>query len=323
MAGSLTSTNTVMSLFNRHLQKRAEKTLFGTPVLYQFADKHPLPGKAGTTIFIPRSIQKNQIIALSEGTPIGPSATSAHYYSGTVAGYGGAKRYSDFLVMVHEIPTMISNDIEGMMKYAGYKIDSLIRTAICAAGTFVSPDLGTASGSVRTITPLKQAFLFQAATTLESADAPTYNDGLYWGGFHPRQTHDFYVQTSAGGTTGLYGNNFLQATDTGAKKLLRASMGELGGVRIFKSTQSAPYRVGAGGLSANATGYQAFVMGPGAVGAVDLATARLKTYIKPLGSAGADDPVDQKMTVGVKFYFTAVAMDTTNRLVRTVSGKTL
>jgi len=56
---------------------------------------------------------------------------------------------------------------------------------------------------------------------------------------------------------------------------------------------------------------------------VDLATSRLRTYMKPLGSAGADDPIDQKMTAGVKFYFTAIAMDTANRLVKTASGKTL
>jgi hypothetical protein len=94
-------------------------------------------------------------------------------------------------------------------------------------------------------------------------------------------------------------------------------------VRIWKSNHSGKAVFAAGGMSAQNSGHQAFVMAPGAVGAVDLATARLKTYIKPLGSAGADDPIDQKMTVGVKFYFTAVRMDTANRLIRTASGKTL
>lgn len=323
MAGSLTSTNTVFSLYGKHLQKRAEKTLFLTPVLYEFADKHPLPGKSGTTIFIPRSIQKNQIIALSEGTPIGPSATSAHYYSGTVAGYGGAKRYSDFLVAVHEIPTMISNDIEGMTKYAGYKIDSLILGAISAGGTYVAPDGSTGTGSVKAATNLKQRFLFDAATTLDSVGTPTYGDGFYWGAFHPRAVHDLFVNTSSGATQLFGTNTFLQNTEEGARMLKKGMMGELGGVRIWKSNHSGKAVFAAGGMSASNSGHMAFVMGPGAVGAVDLATSRLRTYVKPFGSAGADDPVDQKMTAGVKFYFTAVAMDTTNRLIKTASGKTL
>jgi len=323
MAGSLTSTNTVFSLFGKHLHKVAEKTLFLTPVLYEFADKHPLPGKSGTTMFIPRSIQKDQVIALTEGTPIGPSATSAHYYSGTVAGYGAAKRYSDFLVDVHEIPAMISNDIEGMTKYAGYKIDSLILGAISAGGTYVAPDGATATGSVVDTTPLKQRFLFDASTTLDSVGSPYYGDGLYWGAFHPRTVHDLYVNTSSGATQLFSTSNFLTETDYGAQKLERMGATVLGNVRIWKSNHSGKGVFAAGGMSAGNSGHMSFVMAPGAVAAVDLATSRLRTYMKPLGSAGADDPIDQKMTAGVKFYFTAIAMDTANRLVKTASGKTL
>ena len=56
------------------------------------------------------------------------------------------------------------------------------------------------------------------------------------------------------------------------------------------------------------------------MGAIDLTTARLKSYIKELGSAGTSDPINQFMTVGVKFYFTALQKDT-NRFVMTASGK--
>ena len=114
----------------------------------------------------------------------------------------------------------------------------------------------------------------------------------------------------------------MELTDMGASKLERATIGALGGVRIFKTTTT-PLLTGTarvGQVSADSSGYQAYVMGKGALGAIDLKTARLRSYIKSLGSAGTSDPIDQLMTVGVKFYFAALAKDTTNRLVTTASG---
>jgi len=323
----LTSTNTVMSLFNRHLQKRSEKSLRDTVVLYELCDKHPLPGRAGKTIFVPKHIARDSIVALTEGTILGTSATSAHFYSATVAGYGDARSYSDFLVMIHEIPTMISDDVAGMTRDAGLFIDRLLANQFSGAGTYVAADGSTPTGSVKSTTQLKQSFLFSANTTLKSNKAPTFNDGSYAGVFHPRQTYDLFVATSGGmsqlGATPR-GGSFMENTELGARKLEMATIGKLGNVRIFENTNAAPDKIdNSGAVSAEHSGYHAYVFGPGAVGAVDLATARLKTFIKPVGSAGASDPINQKMTAGVKFYFAAIAKDTTNRIVHTASGKTL
>jgi len=338
---STTSTNAVMSLFNRHLQKRSEKSLREVPVLAELFDKRPLPGKSGTTMFVPRHIARNAIRALTEGTPIVTCATSAHYYSGTVVGYGDARAYSDFLVMVHEIPTMISDDIDFMSRDAGLKIDDLCRTAISARAysaetgghnTFISPDGTTASGSVKSTTSLKQNALFETNTSLHSDNAPLYADGLYHGVFHPRQTYDLFISTSAGSQlTKLAADSakhtsFLENTEFGAKKLERATIGVLGNIRVIENT-NAPKTVNGGtaaaGISASNSGYVAYVMGPGAAAAVDLSTARLKTYMKALGSAGTTDPIDQEMTAGVKFYFVAIGMDVRNRMRSIPSGKTL
>ena len=324
MAYGLTSTNTVMSLFNRHLQKRSEKTLFATPRLYELASKHPLPGGAGKTIFIPRHIAKNTGGELTEQTIITPSATSAHYYSATVKGYGDAKAYSDFLVMVHEIPTMISDDIAGMTQYAGQWVDGELKTALCAVGNWVSPNGSTTNGGVLDETVMKQRFLFDASTKLASLYCPTYSDGNYAGVFHPQQIHDLFISTSAGSQMGTYAfgaQSFLEGTESGAEKLAKMTISVLGRVRIIESTHSAKDLFGAGGVSAENSGWAAYVMGPGAVGAVDLTTAKLKTYIKGLGEGGVYDPIDQKKTAGIKLYFAACAMDTTNRLVRTASGQ--
>lgn len=316
-----------MSLFKRHLQKRSEKSLRDSVVLYEACDKHPLPGRAGKTIFVPKHIARDRIAALTEGNILNPCATSAHYYSATVGGYGDARAYTDFLVMIHEVPTMISDDVAYMTRDAGLFVDRLLANQFSGAGTYVAPDGATASGSVLSTTQLKQSFLFSANTTLRSNNAPHFPDGSYKGMFHPRQTYDLFVATSGGmsqlGATPR-GGSFMENTEYGARKLEMASIGKLGNVMVYENTNAVPDKIdNSGAVSAEHSGFHAYVFGPGAVGAVDLATARLKTFIKPIGSAGADDPIDQKMTAGVKFYFAAIAKDTTNRIVHTASGKTL
>ena len=323
-----TETNALMGLFNRHLTMVAERTLKNTPVLYEFADKHPLPGGSGKTLFVPRHKSQDTIKVLTEQTIVSLCANSAGYYSASVLGYGAATAYSDFLEMVREVPTTITHDIEDMMRDAGNKIDSLIRVTMCgvafSATNYVQPDGATAFGSIISTTALKQRFLFDANTTLASNNAPRYKDGCYWGAFHPRQIHDLFINTSAGGTNlGIDYNNWLENTETGVSHIKNAMIGKLGGVRIFETTTT-PIHICAMMMSATAaaSGFQAFVMGPGAVGAIDLSTAKLRSYIKALGSAGTADPIDQLMTVGVKFYFAPVAKDT-KRWVFTGSGKSL
>lgn len=321
-------TNAVMGWFNKHLTLVAERTLKNTPVLYEFADKHPLPGGSGKTLFVPRHISQDTIAALTEGTPVSICSNSAGYYSATVVGYGAARGYTDFLEMVREVPTTITHDIEDMMRDAGNKIDSLLRVQLCgvafSATNYVAPDGATGYGSVASATNLKQRFLFDANTTLASNKAPRYSDGCYWGAFHPRQIHDLFINTSAGGTNlGIDNVNWLEGTETGVKAIQRAMIGKLGGIRIFETTNT-PTIINGTSISgaASSSGFQAYVMGPGAIGAIDLSTAKLRSYVKALGSAGTADPIDQLMTVGVKFYFAPLKKDT-NRFVYTASGKTL
>jgi len=331
-----------MALYGRHLVKRAQEGLFGATLLPMLGNQIPLPGHAGREIFIPKDYPLNRIKALTEGTPIGVCPPSGHYYTGCVVGYGDARGYGDFLVSIHEVPSMVSNDIATMSRYLGYKYDSLCRVQLCAVeDVWVSPDGGatTQGGAtgVHSTTSLTQRFLFDASTTLASNDAPTYSDGNYVGVFHPRATHDLFVSTSAGSqlgkglqTTAGGAGSFLELTEAGVGKLERASLGVLGRIRILESTRCPVRRGGSdqgtasiAGLESGESGVQAFVFGPGAYAAVDLENQRPKVFLKGFGSGGTYDPINQLSTAGIKGYFTAIAMDTANRLVRTCSGKTI
>jgi len=322
-------------LFTTHLNKRAINALYGQAVLYEMGDAKPLPGGAGTTMIIPKYVGKDNISLLSEGTLLVPTSAAMSSYTGTVAGYGEVRAYSDFIMAVNEIPQWISDEIHDMTMYARKKLDILAITVLSgsAVGTNVSPDGGSTTVAAKSIvatTGLTQRALFDANTTLAGNDAHPYADGTWHGVFHPNQVHDLFVNANASGqNTGVIGAGYMESgTDIGAKQLERASIGVLGNVKIYQSTWGAQAVGSAGGhMSASEAGasggFQAFICAPGAFAKVDLATARLKTYWKPAGSSGNYDTIEQLSTAGVKFYATAVAMDTASRLVKIVSGATL
>ena len=55
--------------------------------------------------------------------------------------------------------------------------------------------------------------------------------------------------------------------------------------------------------------YGTIIIGKGAYGVVDVAgKSKPETIIKPLGSAGAADPLNQRATVGWKAFMTAVRL---------------
>ena len=327
----LTSAGSAGKLWNQHLYKRAVNALYGQAVLYEQGDPRPLPGGSGHTLSIPKYVGSDGMGALTENAAVTTGSVAMSNYTGTIAGYGEARKYSDFVMYVNEIPQFVSDEIHDMTQNARKQLDDLAIAVLSASGigAYIKPDGATAIYSSINTTVLKQRALFDANSTLAGANANPYSDGTWHGVFHPNQVHDLFVGAAASGTPlGEYGAGYLEATEIGAKALEKASIGVLGNVRIYQTTWGSQAVTSVGGLmsaASGAAGHQAFILAPGAFAKVDLATARLKTYWKPAGSAGTADPIDQFSTAGVKFYATAVAMDvgTTaapKRLVKVVSG---
>lgn len=320
-------------LFVTHLHKRAVNALYGQAVLYEQGDPKPLPGGSGTTLIIPKYAGQTSaggggtdygIRPLVEGTVLSSTSAAMSNYSGTVSGFGDVRTYSDFIMHVNEIPQFISDEINDMVMNARRKLDNIALAVLSASsvGTNIKADGSTAFGNCVGTTTLKQRALFDANSTLAANDANPYSDGTWHGVFHPNQIHDLFVGAAASGTAlTQLGAGYMEATELGAKKLEKASIGVLGNVRIYQSTWGSNAVTSAGGFtSGTAGGYQAYIMAPGAFAKVDLATARLRTYWKPAGQGGNYDTIEQLNKAGVKFYATAVAMDTAKRLVKVVSG---
>ena len=80
-----------------------------------------------------------------------------------------------------------------------------------------------------------------------------------------------------------------------ATELFNGEIGELHGVRFVETTEAKIFEEGAG----NCAVYACLFLGKGAYGVVDLSEGT-EVIVKPRGSSGTADPLDQRSSVGWK-----------------------
>lgn len=252
----------------------------------QFAQRHPIPKDNGKTIEFRQFDPLPELTtALAEGvTPDGQSL-SAKGITATVAQYGGYVTLSDMIQL-----TAIDNHVVQATKLcasqAGRTLDTITRE-VMAAGTNVQYSGGKTSrtaitaADVLTVDDVKKAVRF-----LETQDAPKIN-GYYVGIIHPYAKYDLMKDNDW-----KYPHQY---TDT--KNIYRNEIGELYGVRFMQSSRA---KVFAKGGAASADVYATLILGDDAYGVTEIEGGGLQLIVKPLGSAGSADPLNQRSTVGWK-----------------------
>lgn len=303
-------------LIGKYYDRLLLDNLYPDLYLYQFGEKRKLPANSGKTIFFNRWVKLAAAAAVTEGTPVVTSGMSATFVSATVAGYAIAAKHSDFVIMT-AISDAVAGAVQEVSKSLALAIDNTIRTTLSAAsvGTMVRAS-GTASGSILAANRVTAKDILRCLRTLNATNAKTFPDGFFAGILHPYQIWDVQSDTSTGGWIDV---NKYASNDT-VKNLYRGEVGQMYGIRIVRSSNvKALYA--AGGLSAANSGFQGYIMGPGAYGVVELDEGSARVFVKQLGSAGSADPVNQLASIGAKVYFAVAKLDTTNRFIRLVSGK--
>lgn len=274
----------------------------------QFAQKHPIPKNGGKTIefrqFDPLPELTNP---LTEGvTPDGQSL-SAKALTATVAQYGGYVTLSDVIQL-----TAIDNNVVQATKLcasqAGRTLDTITRE-VMAAGTNVQYAGGKTSraaitaADVLTVDDVKKAVRF-----LETQDAPRIS-GYYVGIIHPYAKYDLMKDPDW--------KSPHQYADT--ENIYRNEIGELYGVRFVQSSRAKVFaRAGSGSADVYAT----LILGDDAYGVTEIEGGGLQHIVKPLGSAGTADPLNQRSTVGWKASKVAKIL-VPQYMVRIESGATI
>lgn len=309
--GALTSTTIVpapvQTYYDRLLLHRALPYLhYGRP-----ADRRSVKKKEGTSIKFRRYEALGQSLApLVEGSP--PSGRQLTYTDLTqpLQQWGDFVPLTDFIQMT--IQDMILNEANKLLgEQSGQVIDQLNRDEWSAGTNVLYGGTAAARTDLTTTTHLVSTTLLdKAIRTLENANAAYFNEMInatvkiattaiapsYWGVITPS------VLYTLKGLSGWH--DVWDYSDTGP--ILPGEVGAYRNIRFLQSTLGKVYLEGGGTLGAgvqgttNADVHAILIFGQHAVAACPLEGASMQNIIKPKGSAGTADPLDQVSTSGWK-----------------------
>jgi N4-gp56 family major capsid protein len=293
--------------YDRNLLERALPALIHS----KFAQIRPLPKNSGTRINFRRygSLAVNTT-PLTEGvTPTGKKLTSTDIYA-NVKQYGDFITISDWVSMTGLDPLLIEGG-EILSEQMGLSVDSLDRD-VYIAGTNVRYAAGvTARASVATAVAVSD--VKSAIRTLEGANAKKIRSMVVGGakvGTRPIAPAFYGITHTSCRQDYEALPGFTKVEEYASQKdIMEEEIGSWGNLRILVTTNSKIWL--AGGVAVGSTGlvasdstnidvYSTLIFAANAVGSIPLQQGNVKNIIKKMGSAGTEDPLDQRATSGWK-----------------------
>lgn len=266
----------------------------------QFGQKRPIPkGKGKKIEFRKYAPLAKALTPLTEGVTPKGNKLSVSTIEATVQQYGDFIEISDVLDL-----TAIDNNLVEATKLegsqAGRTLDTITREVLMggtnvqyAEGQVAARNLlkgGAADGNhYLTVQAVKMA-----VRTLKAMNAKKIG-GSFVGIIHPDVSFDL-----------MNDPEWEAVKQYDPKDWYEGEIGRIGGVRFVETTEAKIFAAaGADGRDVYAT----LILGDNAYGVTEIEGGGLQTIIKPLGSAGTADPLNQRATSGWK------AMKTAERLV--------
>lgn len=290
-----TGTGTLSPEIQTYYDKKLLGRLLANHVFMQFGQKRPIPKNGGKTInFRQFSPLSTATTPLTEGvTPAGNSLTVTEK-TASVDQYGDFIEISDVLDMV-AIDPVLDETADLLGEQAAETLDVLVRDVV-VAGTNVQYAGGVASRAT-VAANLTVDEIRKAVRTLKRNKVKPVDGKDYVAFVEPGTTYDLQ-----GDTKWEDYNKYVNP-----EKMYSGEIGRLFGVR-FVETPLAPVFAGAG--SAGADVYATIIIGKDAYGIVDVAgSGAVQNIIKPHGSAGSSDPLNQRATSGWKAMFTTSRLE--------------
>lgn len=293
------------AFYDRNLLERAKPA----EVHGRFGQKRPIAKKNGNQIKFRRySALAAATTPLTEGvTPTG-SSLSVTDVTATLAQYGDFITLSDVVDMVNQDP-VVTEATEVLGDQAGLTIDQ-VRRDVLVAGTNVAYANAVANRAAVNV-KLSTADLDKAIRFLKNQNAKFVKEGIppstgvgtgairkaFVAVIHPDVEFDVESLTGFKPVSDYPSQMGVMEDEIGAYKNIR-----------FVSSTNAKVFSGAGALGtatyknngANYDVYATLIFAADAYGVCPLSGEAMKTIVKPLGSAGSADPLDQRSSVGWK-----------------------
>ena len=272
----------MQTYYNRELLRTFEPNL----VHLQFGDEHRMPPHSGLVMNMRKLIPlETNTKALSEGDPGESVMLAETEVTVQLQQYGEYARCTDKLDLTH-----LDMDIMRRTKLFGdagaRSIDAVVREELAKCANVIYANSKTSRASLTAADKLTSRELRKAVKTLKKNHAQTF--GGYYGGIigpdtmYDLQEDDAFVKVS-------------QYQDK--ENIYTGEVGRLFGVRLVETTEAKIFE-GAGADGADVA--SVIVLGQYAYGVTSLKGAKPRVIVKPAGSAGTADPLDQISTVGWK-----------------------
>lgn len=293
----------VNNFYDRTLLEKAVPSF----VHNRWAQIRDLPAGSGTdTIKFRRyGLLTAKTTALSEGVTPSGSQLSITDLTATVLYYGDYVTLTDKLQWETYDP-ILTETAEILGEQVGDSVDQLCRDVIAATTTKQYASTATSTVTVTSAMKISRAEVKEAVRTLKNNNAKPitsmvnpstgYNTtplgASFIGIVHPYTTYDL---DDATGWVPV--EKYPNKSD-----VMPDEVGSLAGVRFVEST-NAKVRTAEGAGSINV--YSTLIIGRHAYAQTRISGKSLMNIVKPLGSAGTADPLDQRSTSGWKLTYVA------------------
>lgn len=276
----------------------------------RFGQKRPIAKKSGNQIKFRRySALPAALTPLTEGVTPAGSSLSVTDITATLAQYGDFIVLSDVVDMVNQDP-VVTEATEVLGDQSGLTIDQ-VRRDVLVAGTNVAYASGAATRAA-TVAKITAADLDKAIRFLKNQNAKFIKpeiDGsdkvgsgavrkAFIGLVHPDV--EFDLEQIAG---------YRAVSDYGSKEsVMEDEIGSYKNIRFISSTNCKIFpdatTATTAGFKTSGSGkndvYATLILADNAYGVCPLAGAAMQTIVKPLGSGGTTDALNQRSSVGWK-----------------------
>ena len=278
--------------YDKNLLDNAKPNL----VHHQFGQKRPIPRGNGKTIeFRKFQTLPKALTPLTEGVTPNKGTLTVTNITATVAQYGYYIELSDVLEMT-AIDNVIVETTELIGNQGGLTLDTVVRNEINSGTSVVYAPKINASTGVETAVASRAALdatcvltgklVAKVAAMLKADNVPKI-DGDYVCILHPYATYELTRDPE-----------WLEAHKyTDAESIYEGEIGKLHGVRFVESTEA---KIFMGGANDSLGVLSCLFLGKDAYGVTDVEGNNMQVIVKPKGSGGTNDPLDQRSTIGWK-----------------------
>lgn len=302
-----TKTQTITNVAGQNQLSAEDKTFYERTLLerllpqlnfYKDARKKKLPKNAGRTMnFRKFNSLTAPSASLTEGKTPDGNDLSITTITATVAQEGDFIVFSD-LIQMTGIDPVLTETSEMLGEEAAEVVDSRIQTALSkgtnvyfAGGATTRAGLESATTKNLTADDIKKI-----VRKLKNANAKRFSDGFYHMQIDPDIAYDL-MSDSAWVDVSKYAK---------PEQMVKGELGKMHGMKFFETTNLETVNSSEEGTKIPV--HIAYAYGKDSYDCIDLegGAGKPEIIVKPNGSAGTDDPLNQRASAGWKNCFTAV-----------------